>query len=34
MNSYTDFITAIAGNIKRTNDTVARRAASGKKEEE
>ena len=26
MNSYTDFITAIAGNIKRTNDTVARRS--------
>ena len=31
---YSDFIAAVAGNIKRTNDTVARRAASGKKEEE
>ena len=31
---YADFIAAVAGNIKRTNDTVARRAASGKKEEE
>ena len=31
---YADFIAAIAGNIKSTNDTVARRAASGKKEEE
>ena len=34
MEGYADFITAIAGNIKRTNDTVARRAASGKKEED
>ena len=34
MEAYADFIAAIAGNIKRTNDTVARRAASGKKEEE
>ena len=31
---YADFIAAVAGNIKRTNDTVARRAASGKKEED
>ena len=30
---YADFIAAVAGNIKSTNDTVARRAASGKKEE-
>ena len=34
MEGYADFITAVAGNIKRTNDTVTRRAASGKKEEE
>ena len=34
MEDYAAFITAIAGNIKRTNDTVARRAASGKKEED
>ena len=27
MEGYADFITAVAGNIKRTNDTVARRAA-------
>ena len=31
---YADFIATVAGNIKRTNDTVARRAASGKKEED
>ena len=31
---YADFIAAVAGNIKRTNDTMARRAASGKKEED
>ena len=31
---YADFIAAVAGNIKNTNDTVARRAASGKKEED
>ena len=30
---YADFIAAVAGNIKRTNDTVTRRAASGKKED-
>ena len=34
MEGYADFIAAVAGNIKSTNDTVARRAASGKKEEE
>ena len=34
MEGYADFITAVAGNIKRTNDTMARRAASGKKEED
>ena len=33
MDGYADFIAAIAGNIKRTNDTVARRS-SGKKTEE
>ena len=27
MEGYADFITAVAGNIKRTNDTVARRSA-------
>ena len=34
MEGYADFIAGVAGNIKRTNDTVTRRAASGKKEEE
>ena len=34
MEGYADFITAVAGNIKRTNDTVARRTAAGKKEAE
>ena len=34
MEGYADFIAAVAGNIKHTNDTVARRAASGKKEED
>ena len=34
MEGYADFIAAVAGNIKSTNDTVARRAASGKKEED
>ena len=31
---YADFVAAIAGNIKRTNDTVARRAAGKKTEED
>ena len=34
MEGYADFIAGVAGNIKRTNDTVTRRAASGKKEED
>ena len=34
MEGYADFIAAVAGNIKRANDTVTRRAASGKKEED
>ncbi|MBD5437814.1 MAG: hypothetical protein HDR37_04480 [Treponema sp.] len=32
MEGYADFIAAVAGNIKKTNDTVARRTAEGKKE--
>ena len=34
MDGYADFVAAIAGNIKRTNDTVARRAAGKKTEED
>ncbi|MCH5289969.1 MAG: hypothetical protein J1E32_08665, partial [Treponema sp.] len=34
MEGYADFITAVAGNIKRTNDTVARRSAGKKTEED
>lgn len=33
MDGYADFVAAVAGNIKKTNDTVARRAA-GKKAED
>ncbi|MBD5448456.1 MAG: hypothetical protein HDR32_12170 [Treponema sp.] len=33
MDGYADFVAAVAGNIKSTNDTVARRTAAGKKEE-
>ncbi|MBD5440749.1 MAG: hypothetical protein HDR33_06990 [Treponema sp.] len=33
MDGYADFIAAVAGNIKKTNDTVARRTAAGKKSE-
>ena len=32
MNGYADFVAAVAGNIKKTNDTVTRRTAAGKKE--
>ncbi len=32
MDGYADFIAAVAGNIKSTNDTVSRRTAAGKKE--
>ncbi|MDE6773752.1 MAG: hypothetical protein K2J14_03915, partial [Treponemataceae bacterium] len=32
MDGYADFIAAVAGNIKSTNDTVARRTATAKKE--
>ena len=31
MDGYADFVTAVAGNIKSMNDTVARRVAAGKK---
>ena len=31
MDGYADFVTAVAGNIKSTNDTVARRTAAAKK---
>ncbi|MDE6705419.1 MAG: hypothetical protein K2J81_05895 [Treponemataceae bacterium] len=30
MDGYADFVAAVAGNIKNTNDTVARRTAAGK----
>ncbi|MDE5581326.1 MAG: hypothetical protein K2I95_07885 [Treponemataceae bacterium] len=33
MDGYADFVAALAGNIKKTNDTVARRTAAGKKSE-
>ena len=32
MDGYAEFVAAVAGNIKSTNDTVARRTAAGKKE--
>ena len=32
MDGYAAFVAAVAGNIKSTNDTVARRTAAGKKE--
>ena len=31
MDGYADFVAAVAGNVKSTNDTVARRTAAGKK---
>ena len=34
MDGYADFVAAVAGNIKSTNDTVTRRTAAGKKDEE
>ena len=34
MDGYAAFVAAVAGNIKSTNDTVARRTAAGKKKEE
>ena len=33
MDGYAEFVAAVAGNIKSTNDTVARRTAAGKKDE-
>ncbi|MDE6720511.1 MAG: hypothetical protein K2J68_11720 [Treponemataceae bacterium] len=33
MDGYAAFVAAVAGNIKSTNDTVARRTSAGKKEE-
>ena len=32
MDGYADFVAAVAGNIKSTNDTVTRRTAAAKKE--
>ena len=32
MEGYADFVAAVAGNIKKTNDTVSRRTATGKKD--
>ena len=34
MDGYADFVAGVAGNIKRTNDTVARRSAGKKTEED
>lgn len=33
MDGYAEFVAAVAGNIKKTNDTVSRRTAAGKKTE-